>query len=44
MKKNISSIIFAISIISAAYLLGDAIINRNKTEGIVAVTGLGKQN
>ena len=42
MKKNISSIIFAISIISAAYLLGDAIINRNKTEGIVSVTGLGK--
>jgi hypothetical protein len=42
MKKNISAIIFGLSIIIAAFLLGNAFMNRNKTEGIVSVTGLGK--
>lgn len=42
MNKNLSSIIFGISIIIAAYLLGNAFMNRNKADGTVSVTGLGK--
>lgn len=42
MKKNISAVIFGIAIIIAAYLLGNAVINRNKPEGTISVTGLGK--
>lgn len=42
MKKSISSLIFGLSIIVSAYLLGHAFMNRNKTEGNVSVTGLGK--
>ena len=42
MKKNISSVIFATAIIIAAYLLANAFVNRNKSEGIISVTGLGK--
>lgn len=42
MKKNISAIIFGISIVIAAYLLGHAVINRNNPQGIISVTGLGK--
>lgn len=42
MKKNLSAIIFGLSIVFAAYLLGNAFINRNKADGIVSVTGLGK--
>jgi hypothetical protein len=42
MKKNLSAIIFGLSIVLAAYLLGNAFMNRNKTDGIVSVTGLGK--
>lgn len=41
MKKNISSVIFGLSIVFAAYLLGDAFMNRNKVDGFVSVTGLG---
>ena len=44
MKNNFTAIIFAIAIIFAAYLLGDAIINRNNEQGTIAVTGLGKAN
>lgn len=44
MKKHISSIIFAIAIIIAAALLGNAVINRNKKTGTVDVTGLGQKN
>lgn len=42
MKKNITAVIFAIAIIISAYLLGNSIINRNKVDGSIAVTGLGK--
>ena len=41
MKKNRNAIIFSLAIIIAAYLLGNAVINRNKTEGNISVTGLG---
>jgi hypothetical protein len=44
MKKSFSSIVFSIAIISAAYLLGDAIINRNNGQGNISVTGLGNAN
>lgn len=42
MKNNITAIIFGVSIITAAYLLGNAFMNRNKAEGTISVTGLGK--
>ena len=42
MKRSISALIFAIAIIIAAYLLGHAFMNRNKPDGTVSVTGLGK--
>lgn len=41
MTKHLSSIIFGIAIVIAAYLLGNAIINRNNTQGNISVTGLG---
>lgn len=41
MKKHLTAIIFALSIIIAAAILGNAIINRNKKSGTVDVTGLG---
>ncbi|MGY6521051.1 MAG: SIMPL domain-containing protein [Mongoliitalea sp.] len=44
MKKHVSSVIFAIAIIVAAALLGNAVINRNKKSGTVDVTGLGQKN
>ena len=44
MKKNLSAIIFGITIISASLILGNAIINRNKKAGTISVTGLGKTN
>lgn len=42
MKNNISAIVFSLSIIIGAYLLGHAFMNRNNTEGTISVTGLGK--
>ncbi len=42
MKNNINSIVFAIAIIIASVVLGNAYINRNKSEGTISVTGLGK--
>ena len=42
MKNNITAIIFGLSIVFAAYLLGNAFMNRNKTDGTISVTGLGK--
>ena len=42
MKNNITAIIFGISIVLAAYLLGNAFMNRNNTDGTISVTGLGK--
>lgn len=44
MKKHLTAIIFALSIVIAAAILGNAIINRNKKSGTVDVTGLGQQN
>lgn len=44
MKNNISSVLFAIAIIISAYLLGNAVINRNRPQGTIHVTGLGEQN
>ena len=42
MKNNLTAIIFGLSIIVAAYLLGHAFMNRNKVDGTISVTGLGK--
>lgn len=42
MKNNLTAIIFGLAIVFAAYLLANAYKNRNKAEGTVAVTGLGK--
>lgn len=42
MKNNLYAIIFGIAIIIAAALLGNAFKNRNKTDGNISVTGLGK--
>lgn len=42
MKNNFTSIIFGIAIVLAAYLLGNAFVNRNQKSGNIAVTGLGK--
>lgn len=44
MRKHLTAVIFALSIIIAAAILGNAIINRNKKSGTVDVTGLGQQN
>lgn len=44
MRNNISSIVFGIAIIIAAFILGNAVINRNRPQGTVNVTGLGEQN
>ena len=42
MKNSFNSIVFAIAIIIASLVLGNAFINRNKSEGTISVTGLGK--
>jgi len=42
MKNNTTAIIFGLAIVIAAYLLGQAYSNRNKVDGNVSVTGLGK--
>lgn len=42
MKKSASAIVFSIAIVLSAYLLGNAIINRNNGQGKISVTGLGK--
>ena len=42
MKNHLNAIIFGITIIIAAALLGNAVINRNKSDGTISVTGLGK--
>jgi hypothetical protein len=42
MKTNFTAIIFSIAIVISAYLLGNSIINRNNSDGIISVTGLGK--
>lgn len=42
MKNNLSAFLFSISIIVASVVLGNAVVNRNKTQQTVTVTGLGK--
>jgi len=42
MKKSITAIIFALSIIIASIVLGNAFMNRNRTQRTISVTGLGK--
>lgn len=42
MKNNLTAIIFGLAIVIAAYLLGYSFMNRNKTDGTISVTGLGK--
>ncbi|MGV6831191.1 MAG: SIMPL domain-containing protein [bacterium] len=44
MTKHLTAIIFGIAIVAASVVLGNAFMNRNKTQGTVAVTGLGQQN
>ncbi len=44
MKNNTNAIVFAIAIIVASFILGNAVINRNKKEGTISVTGLGQTN
>ncbi|MFT4858064.1 MAG: hypothetical protein ACI9UV_001482 [Algoriphagus sp.] len=44
MKKNITAILFALAIIIAAFILGNAVINRNRPQGTINVTGLGESN
>lgn len=41
MKNHISAIVFAVAIIVAAALLGNAYIERSERKGTVSVTGLG---
>lgn len=44
MKKNITALIFSIAIVIAAFVLGNAYMNRNKVDGTISVTGLGNEN
>ncbi len=44
MKKSISAIVFAIAIVVASLILGNAVINRNNKAGTISVTGLGQTN
>lgn len=42
MKNTLTAIIFSLAIIISAFLLGNAYQNRNKIDGTISVTGLGK--
>ena len=42
MKNAIVALIFSIAIVISAFLLGNSIVNRNKGDGTIATTGLGK--
>lgn len=44
MKKNLPAILFALAIVIAAFILGNAVINRNRPQGTINVTGLGESN
>ncbi|WP_142783853.1 SIMPL domain-containing protein [Changchengzhania lutea] len=44
MKKTLSATVFSLAIIIAAIIFGNAVINRNKKAGTIAVTGLGQTN
>ena len=42
MKNTVTAIIFGVAIIVAAYLLGDAFVNRNAKSKVLSITGLGE--
>lgn len=42
MKQNNAAILFSLAIIISSFLLGNAFMNRNKVDGTISVTGLGK--
>lgn len=42
MKNNLTAIIFGLAIVIASYVLGYSFMNRNKADGTISVTGLGK--
>ena len=42
MKNAIVALIFSVAIVVAAFFLGNSIMNRNRADGTIAVTGLGK--
>ncbi len=44
MRNHLSAVLFAIAIIIASIVLGNAIINRNRPQGVINVTGLGESN
>jgi uncharacterized protein len=44
MSKNTPSYVFALAIVIAAFLLGNAYVSRSKTKGNISVTGLGSKN
>lgn len=44
MKNQLNAVLFSIAIIISSIVLGNAFMNRNKTEGSISVTGLGKTN
>ncbi|MBT8289086.1 MAG: SIMPL domain-containing protein [Flavobacteriaceae bacterium] len=44
MKQNLTAIIFGLAIVGSSFILGNAVINRNKQAGTIAVTGLGQTN
>lgn len=44
MKITFSSIIYSFAIIVTALILGNAVVNRNDVDGVIAVTGLGEKN
>lgn len=44
MSKHLSAIIFGVAIIISSIFLGNAYVDRNKSDGQISVTGLGKTN
>ncbi len=44
MKNNTTAIVFSLAIVIASFVLGNAFMNRNNSDGIIGVTGLGKAN
>ncbi|WP_136481840.1 SIMPL domain-containing protein [Cognatitamlana onchidii] len=44
MKKNLNAVLFSIAIVIASIVLANAVINRNKKDGTISVTGLGKSD
>lgn len=44
MKYNLSALLFAIAIIVASVILGNAFLNRNKSDNKITVTGLGEMD